>query len=244
MSVWQAPPALEELEVQIFFDGADLREISHFADDPRINGFTTNPALMWTAGVAGYKDFAVEVVRLAGDRPVSFEVVSNDLVEIERQAHLIAGWGDHVYVKVPVTTGMGEPTAELQRRLAKDGVRVNATAAMTVDHVTSAVDALAGGPPCIVSVFAGRVSDTGRDPLPLMRAAKEEMASASNCRLLWASVRQVYDLFLADRVGCDIVTLTSDLLMKLSFIGCDLDQLAQQTVGRFEDAAANAGYDV
>lgn len=230
------------LRVKIFADGADLTTIIRRSRDPLIRGFTTNPTLMRTAGVTDYRAFAREVLAAVPDRPVSFEVFADDLAEMERQALEIAGWGSNVYVKIPVTNTHGVLTHELLRRLSRAGVRVNVTAVMTVDQVRGAAACLAGGLPGFVSLFAGRVADTGRDPVPVMAAAVEALRPYSNVELIWASPRELLNVFQADAVGCHVITVTDDLLAKLPLVGKDLDEYSLETVRGFYEDGQRAGY--
>jgi transaldolase len=226
----------------LYLDSADLADFRRHASDPRIKGFTTNPALMYVAGVRDYREFAARAVEMAKGRPISFEVLADDLAEIERQARAIVRWGRNVLVKVPITTSRGEPTAGIQRRLVAEGAAVNVTAITTLDQVSTAAAALAGSKNSVVSIFAGRVADTGRDPVPLMLAARTIVDEVAGCRLLWGSIREVYNMFQAAGAGCDIITVTAALLDKLSLIGKDLTEMSLQTVEEFARAADKAGY--
>jgi transaldolase len=209
---------------------------------PYISGFTTNPTLMRKAGIVDYRVFARDIVACLPDRPISFEVFSDEFGEMERQAHEIASWGGNVYVKVPVTNTRSEPACALIRRLASAGVRLNVTAVMTLSQVREVSGALAGGAPSFVSVFAGRIADTGRDPTPLMAAAVELLRPYPNQQLIWASPRELLNLFHADAVGCHVITMTNDLLRKLALVGKDLSAYSLDTVRMFFDDAAQAGY--
>ncbi|MEZ5665918.1 MAG: transaldolase [Alphaproteobacteria bacterium] len=236
-----SPP---ELRIRIFADGADLAGIADLARDPRIAGFTTNPTLMRQAGVRDYARFARDVLALVPDRPVSFEVIADDLDGIERQALTIAGWGANAWVKVPVTTTAGTPCAPVVRRLALRGVRVNVTAILTLAQVRALTEAMPEDAPAIFSVFAGRIADTGRDPVPLMRAALAVMAARPRTELLWASPREVLNVYQADAAGCHIITCTADLLRKLALRGRDLAAYSLETVAMFRRDALAAGYAV
>jgi len=233
---------LEQLSIKIFADGADLDGLLALAEQPHISGFTTNPTLMRKAGVTDYADFARSVLERITDRPISFEVFSDDTAGMRRQAREIAGWGPNVYVKIPVTNTRGEPTTDLVRDLASSGVQVNVTALMTPEQVETVTRALEGGAPSNVSVFAGRIADTGRDPIPIMRRALEIMRAAPAAELIWASPREVLNIVQADAIGCHIITVTHDLLGKLSTLGKDLDAFSLETVRMFHDDAARAGY--
>jgi transaldolase len=233
---------LEQLGVRIFADGADLAGMVEMYRKPFIKGFTTNPTLMRRAGIQDYRRFAREVLAAIPDRPISFEVFSDEFSEMERQALDIAGWGANVYVKIPVTNTRREPSYDLVRRLSHAGVKVNVTALMTLDQVQSVGEAVACGAPACVSVFAGRIADTGRDPVPLMASAVEILRPVPNAELIWASPREVLNIFHADAVGCHIITVTNDILRKLPLIGYDLDSFSLDTVKMFHDDALQAGF--
>ena len=230
------------MKVKIFADGADRAGIERLAADPGISGFTTNPTLMRQAGIVDYESFAHEILEIVTDRPISFEVFSDDLGEMERQALQIATWGSNVNVKIPVTNTKGERTDVLLKRLVEAGTRVNVTALFTVEQVEWVASALANGPDCFVSVFAGRIADAGIDPLPIMRSSLEVLHSYGNQELIWASPREVLNIVQADEIGCDIITVTHDLLKKLPGIGKDLDQFSLETVQMFYNDASAAGY--
>jgi len=233
--------AIANLRIKIFADGADLESMRALAARPYVRGFTTNPTLMQKAGVRDYRGFARQAVAAIPDRPISFEVFADDLEAMEQQAREIAAWGPFVYVKLPVTNTQGEPTFDLVQRLSHSGVRVNVTAILTLERVDAAVDALAGGAPSNVSVFAGRIADTGRDPVPLMASAAARVASAPGVELIWASPRELLNLFQADAVGCDIITLPNDILAKVDLIGRDLGEFSLDTVRMFRSDAERAG---
>jgi len=234
---------LDSIGTKIFADGADLDEILKRASDPRIRGFTTNPTLMWKAGLTDYADFAQRLLERITTHPISFEVFADDEAEIRRQATMIAGWGPNVYVKVPVTTTDGESLAPLVRELSEDGVQVNVTALMTTAQVEVVATALADGAPSCVSVFAGRIADTGVEPLPIMRRSMEILdATAPRAELIWASPREVLNLVQADSIGCHIITMTNDLLAKLHLLGTDLDRFSLDTVQMFRRDAVTAGF--
>ena len=229
-------------EVKIFADGADSENILELAKQPHIQGFTTNPTLMRQAGVTDYERFAAEVLSAVPDRPISFEVFSDDFDEMERQGRRIAAWGSNVYVKIPVTSTRGESSAKLVRRLSEDGVKLNVTAVMTLEQVRVMAESLEGATASIVSVFAGRIADSGRDPVPIMQAALELVRPYRNIELLWASPREVLNVVQADAIGCHIITVTHDLLRKLDLIGKSLDDFSLDTVRMFHLDAATAGY--
>ncbi len=236
------PSHVESLKVRIFADGADLPGLLEMARRPYISGFTTNPTLMRKAGVADYRAFAREALLAIADRPISFEVFADEPVEMERQAREIASWGPNVFVKIPVTTTRGESCAPLVRRLAGDGLQLNVTALLTLDQVREVSQALAGGAPSFVSVFAGRIADTGRDPVPLLAQALRIMAPWPDQQLIWASPRELLNIFQADTIGCHVITVTSDVLKKLSLVGKDLDQYSLETVRMFFEDGQAAGY--
>lgn len=234
-------PSLAGLRTQIFADGADLDGVRALAKDPRIAGFTTNPTLMRNAGVSDYAAFARAALEIAGERPISFEVFADDEAEMERQARIIAAWGANVHVKVPVTDTRGATTAALIRRLTGEGIRLNVTALMTAEQVREVTRALAGGAPAYVSVFAGRIADTGRDPLPILTESLAIMASEPQLALIWASPRELLNVFQADAIGCHVITVTNDILAKLDLVGKDLDEYSLDTVKMFHrDASASA----
>jgi transaldolase len=230
------------LKVKIFADGADLAALLELYGNPLIKGFTTNPTLMRKAGVTDYEGFARQVLAKVKDRPISFEVFSDEFEEMEQQALRIAAWGENVYVKIPVTNTRGESAAPLMARLAKKGVKINATALLTLAQVRAVVQSLGGGPPAVVSVFAGRIADTGVDPLPIVKSALDLLAPHSNLELIWASPREFFNIVQADAVGCHIITVTRDLLAKLPMLGRDLAELSLDTVKMFHRDAAAAGF--
>lgn len=231
-----------ELTVKVFADGADIEGIRRLAADPFIKGITTNPTLMRQAGVVDYEAFAHEVLGAIGGKPVSFEVFSDDFEEMEKQALRIGAWADNVFVKIPVTNTKGERSDALLRRLAAAGVRVNVTAAFTIDQVDWILDAIKDGPPSCVSIFAGRIADAGTDPIPVMQTALERLAAVPGTELIWASPREVLNVVQADAIGCHIITVTHDLLKKLTGLGKDLDQFSLETVQMFHRDAEAAGY--
>lgn len=236
------PARTSELRVKLFADGADLDGIRRVSADPLIKGFTTNPTLMRKAGIADYVRFAHEVLEVVPDRPVSFEVFSDEPQEMERQARLIASWGEHVYVKIPVTDTHGVPTSGSLRRLGAAGVNLNVTGLTTVGQVEQVAACIADCERAIVSVFAGRIADTGVDPIPVMSAALDVLAAAPRAELLWASPREILNIVQADQIGCQIITVTHDLLRKTSLLGRDLTAMSLDTVRMFHDDARAAGY--
>lgn len=230
------------LRTKIFADGAELDGMLALYRQPHIQGFTTNPTLMRKAGIRDYRAFAREVVAAIPDRPISFEVFSDEFDEMERQAREIATWGEHVYVKIPVTNTRREPAYDLIERLSHAGVKVNVTAVMTLQQVEAIVARLRGGAPSNVSVFAGRIADTGRDPVPLMAEAVRLLAAEPAAELIWASPRELLNVFQASAIGCHIITVTHDILKKLALVGKDLDDYSLETVKMFHDDAKAAGF--
>jgi transaldolase len=230
------------LKVKIFADGADKTTMLEMYADPRIVGFTTNPTLMRKSGVADYAAFAREILQLIPDRPISFEVFADELDEMEQQALEIASWSPNVLVKVPVTNTRGQLSDDLLERLCGAGVKMNVTALLTLKQVSRVAGILRDGPPCKISVFAGRIADTGRDPVPVMAAAVELLRPYANLELVWASPRELLNIFQADAVGCHIITATTDILKKLQLVGKDLDEYSLDTVRMFYNDAQKAGY--
>jgi len=241
-SVRSCVPRIADLKVKIFADGADTAGMLELSRNPLIKGFTTNPTLMLKEGITDYQAFALDILQAIPDRPISFEVFSDDFAEMERQARKIAGWGENVYVKIPMTNTLGESSMKLVQDLAQAGVKLNVTALTALDQVRDASAALAGGPPAFVSVFAGRVADTGRDPVPHMAAAVQLVRRYPDIELIWASPRELLNIFQADAVGCHIITVTSDILKKLHLVGKNLHEYSLETVKMFHDDAAKAGY--
>jgi len=235
---------VSDLRVKIFADGADLTSIAKLAANPLIKGFTTNPTLMRKAGVTDYAEFARDVLRIVPDRPVSFEVFADEFEEMEAQALEIASWRANVNVKIPVSNTKGVFAGPLIRRLSQAGVTVNVTAVMTLDQVRAVTECLAPRTPAIISVFAGRIADTGRDPVPLMTEAVGLLKAKPRAELIWASPRELLNIFQADEIGCHIITVTSDLLGKLSLVGKDLAAYSLETVEMFYRDAQAAGYSI
>ena len=231
-----------DLSVKIFADGADLPEMLELYRNPAILGFTTNPTLMRKAGVVDYKKFAHEVLQVITDRPISFEVFSDDFREMERQAHEIATWGDNVYVKIPITNTRGESSTDLVARLSHSGVKVNVTAILTLAQVEAVTGRFASDRAGYVSMFAGRIADSGRDPLPIMVEALRIMRAKPALELIWASPRELLNIIQANTIGCHIITVTADILKKMSLLGKDLTEYSLDTVKMFHDDAARAGY--
>lgn len=233
---------MREFRVKIFADGADKAGMLELAGMPWVKGFTTNPTLMRKAGVSDYEAFAHEILGEIRDRPISFEVFADAFDEMERQAHKIAAWGPHVYVKIPITNTRGESSVPLIGRLSRAGIRVNVTAMMTPRQVEKVLPAVIPGPGAYVSLFAGRVADTGRDPVPMMQETVAMLRPYPHVELIWASPREVLNIVQADEIGCHIITVTHDLLKKLSVLGKDLDVFSLETVKMFHEDASKAGY--
>jgi len=237
-------PVLSDLTIKLFSDGADLAGIKMMAANPWIKGFTTNPTLMRKAGVTDYKRFALEVLAAVPNRPVSFEVFSDEFDGMERQAMEIASWGPNVNVKIPVTNTKQKFSGPLIRQLAKQGIRLNITAVLTVEQVDAITECLDPETPAIVSVFAGRVADTGVDPVPLMHEALNILSGKPKAELLWASPRELLNIVQANEVGCHIITATSDILNKLLLLGKDNTEYSLETVKMFYKDASVAGYSI
>jgi transaldolase len=235
---------LRNLKVKLFADGADLAGMREMAANPLIQGFTTNPTLMRKAGVADYKQFAHDVLKAIPDRPVSFEVFADDFAQMEAQAFEIASWGPNVNVKIPVTNTKRQFAGALIERLSKAGVKLNVTALLTLDQVERVTERLDARTPAIISVFAGRIADTGRDPMPMMAKAVKIMKAKPRAELIWASPRELLNVFQADAVGCHIITATNDILKKLALVDKDLDQYSLETVEMFYKDAQAAGYTI
>jgi transaldolase len=233
---------IDDLDVKIFADGADLDGILALAADRRIAGFTTNPTLMWKAGLTDYEEFARRLLERIDKHPISFEVFADDADEMRRQALKIADWGNNVYVKIPVSTTGGESMAPLVRELSEAGVKVNVTALFTTAQVELITAAVKHGAPSYISVFAGRIADAGVDPVPLMARAVDIMVEAPRSELIWASPREILNVIQADQIGCHIITVTHDLLKKLDLLGKDLEQYSLETVQMFHRDAVAAGF--
>jgi transaldolase len=233
---------MDQRKIKIFADGADRAGIAKLHETGAVDGFTTNPTLMRKAGITDYEAFAREILDIVRDVPVSFEVFSDEFGEMRRQALKIAGWGENVYVKIPVTTTRAESCAGLIRGLSAEGVKLNVTALLTLEQVCEVRRALHPGTPAIVSVFAGRIADTGVDPIPIMRRAKEFLAPLPSAELLWASCREALNIRHAECAGCHIITVTHDILKKTAMFGKDLAELSLDTVKMFHQDAAAAGF--
>lgn len=233
---------VEELKVKIFADGADKAGMLEMYAKPYIKGLTTNPTLMKKVGLTDYRAFCKDILTSIKDKPLSFEVFSDDFAEMERQALEIASWGENVYVKIPITNTKQETCYALVKKLAVQKVKLNVTAIMTLTQVRDVVASLAPNVPSYVSVFAGRIADTGRDPLPLMAAAVEQLKVAPAAELIWASPRELLNIFHADAIGCHVITVTNDILKKLSLVHYDLDEYSLDTVKMFYNDAVAAGF--
>jgi transaldolase len=238
------PKTVAELNVKIFADGAAKAGMLEMAQKPYIKGLTTNPTLMRQEGISDYRAFALDILDHIQEKPISFEVFSDDFDEMERQAHEIAGWGSNVFVKIPVTNTRGDPALELVERLSKNGVKVNVTAVMTLQQVEAITNRLDPSVASYVSVFAGRIADTGRDPVPLMAKAVELVNENPAAELIWASPRELFNIFQADAMGCHVITVTNSVLNKLELVGKDLAEFSLETVKMFYDDALSAGYGI
>jgi transaldolase len=233
---------LSNLHVKIFADGADLAGILRLAENPLVKGFTTNPSLMRKAGVTNYTQFAHQVLEKITDRPISFEVFSDEPQEMEKQARMLNAWADNVYVKIPVTNSRAESTAPLVHKLSQEGIKLNITAILTPEQVRTVSEALKGGAPSVVSVFAGRIADTGVDPLPIMKEALAILEDCPSAELLWASCREVFNIFQADAMNCHIITVTHDILGSLGVVGKDLTAYSAQLIKVFAEDAKASGF--
>ncbi len=233
---------VDALSIKLFADGADLNGMLEMYDKPYIKGLTTNPTLMRKAGITDYKSFAREVLSNIKDKPVSFEVFSDDFEEMARQGLEISGWGENVYVKIPITNTKGASTFDVVETLVKKNCKVNVTAIMTVAQVEHISKALSSEVASYVSVFAGRIADTGRDPEETIRISLEKIKHLSNTELIWASPRELLNVFQAESIGCHVITATNDLLNKLPLVGKDLTDYSLDTVKMFADDAMKSGF--
>ncbi len=231
-----------DLRIALYADGADVRDMVAARESGIVKGFTTNPTLMRKSGVNDYEAFAREALKAVSGMPISFEVFADEFDEMERQARHICTWGDSVYVKIPITNTKGHSSIPLIKRLSSGGVKLNITAILTVEQVRDVVGALDAKVPAIVSVFAGRIADTGRDPVPLMKHCAEIVKAKPGAQLLWASPRELLNIFQAEAAGCHIITVTSDILKKLQMVGKSLDDLSLDTVRMFYNDASAAGF--
>jgi transaldolase len=235
---------IESLKVKIFADGADKDSMIDMYKKPYIKGLTTNPTLMNKAGIRDYKSFCIDMLSSIKDKPISFEVFSDDFSEMKRQAYEIASWGDNVYVKIPITNTKSESCREIVKELSDNGIKLNITAIMTINQLQSIVEISNSNIPCYFSIFAGRIADTGLDPIPIMEEAVKVLKVLPKSELIWASPRELLNIFHADQVGCHIITVTSDILNKLKMIGYDLDKYSLDTVKMFYNDAVVAGFKI
>jgi transaldolase len=231
-----------DLRIHLYADGADVRDMLAAAESGIVKGFTTNPTLMRKSGISDYESFAREALGAVRGMPISFEVFADEFDEMERQAKRIATWGDAVYVKIPITNTRGETSVPLIARLSAAGVKLNITAILTVEQVRDVVGALDANTPAIISIFAGRIADTGRDPIPIVEQSLRIALTKPQAQVLWASPRELLNIFQADACGCHIITVTSDILKKLAMVGRSLDDLSLDTVKMFFNDAAAAGF--
>ena len=237
-------PEISELKIKLFADGANIDEIAKMNANVLIKGLTTNPTLMKKSGVHNYKDFCLEVLQTVKEKPISFEVFSDEIEEMESQANKIASWAENVYVKIPITNTKGHSTADLIGKLSRQGIKVNVTAVMTEKQILEISRKLDSETPSYVSIFAGRVADTGQDPTPLVTKSLEILSQCRNTEIIWASPRELLNIFQADAIGCQIITATSDVLNKLSLIGYDLTQYSLDTVKMFYRDALECSYKI
>ena len=235
---------IEDFNIKLFADGASLDDILELNKLPHISGFTTNPTLMRKAGIADYTAFAHEVLSHISDKPISFEVFADDFQTMYKQALIIKNWGSNVYVKIPVMNTKKEYSYDVIKKLSDEGVKINVTAAFTLGQVEEINNALTNSPGAVVSIFAGRIADTGRDPIPLMIDAKNIIANNSRIELLWASPRELLNIIQADEIGCDIITATPDILKKLNSLDKDLEQFSMETVQMFHRDAQMANFSI
>jgi transaldolase len=235
---------LKQFRIKLYADGADLNGMIEEYKKGIVSGFTTNPTLMKKAGVTSYEEFAKAALKAIPDLPISFEVFSDDFPGMEREARKIATWGKNVYIKIPVTNTKGISSAPLIKKLSHDGLNLNVTAILTVDQVKTVSQALSTDTPSIVSVFAGRIADTGKDPVPLMKESADILKSHPKTELLWASTRELLNLVQAESCGCNIITITNDILKKIPLVGKDLSDLSLETVQMFYNDAHSAGYKI
>lgn len=232
------------LSVKLFADGAEKVGMIEMYSNPLISGFTTNPTLMRKAGVTNYREFAIDILSHIKDKPISFEVFSDEFEEMERQAKEIASWGKNVYVKIPITNTKADSSYHLVEKLSQSGVKLNVTAMMTVEQVKGVLPALSKGPGGYVSVFAGRIADAGVDPVPLMKQIVEMLKSQNKIELIWASPRELFNVVQADIIGCHIITATNDILKRVTSLGKDLTEFSLDTVKMFYNDAKAAGYSI
>ena len=235
---------VEDLKIKIFSDGADRKNMLDMNSNTFIKGLTTNPSLMKKAGIKDYEAFAKDILSVIKEKPISFEVFSDEFDEMEKQAARIASWADNVYVKIPITNTKKASSAELIKRLAKRKVKINITAIMNIDQVKTIMPVLNHEVPSIISVFAGRIADTGRDPIPLMKNCLIEIKKNSKAELLWASSRELLNIFQADQIGCHVITVTKDIIKKLQIVGYDLEEYSLDTVKTFHKDAVDSNFKI
>jgi transaldolase len=235
---------LNQLETKLFADGADIEKMLELSKTPYIAGLTTNPSLMRRSGVKDYKDFAKRVLSQIQDKPISFEVFSDDIEEMIQQAREIATWGKNVNVKIPITNSKGETTNRAVQILSQEGIHLNVTAILTIEQVENVIKILDSKSNVFISVFAGRIADTGKDPIPLMKESLRIMKNHSNVKLIWASPRELLNIIQANEIGCHIITATSDILSKLNLLGKDLSEYSIETVNMFRNDAIASGYSI
>ncbi|MES2014218.1 MAG: transaldolase [Patescibacteria group bacterium] len=236
------PKKIDTLRIKLYADGSEEKEMLSLAEKPYIKGLTTNPTLMHKAGVTNYAEFAKKILSLIPEKPISFEVFSDDFSEMERQARLIASWGNNVYVKIPIVNTKGESSTPLVKKLSDEGIKLNVTMILTAEQVQTATNALSASTPSIISVFAGRIADVGMDPIPVMQASKAITATKPSIELLWASTRELFNIYEAERVGAEIITVPPSILKKLGDIGKDLQTLTLEGVKTFYEDGKAAGF--
>lgn len=235
---------VSKLKIKIFADGADLSSIQKLNDNSYISGFTTNPTLMKKAGVTDYKNFAVQALKFVNDKPISFEVFSDEIIEMEKQAREIASWGKNIFIKIPITNSKGEKTSKLVESLTKDSIKCNVTAVFTLDQVKDIYDVVDNNTETIISVFAGRIADSGLNPIDIMERSIKICKPKKKIEILWASTREVYNIIQAENIGCHIITVPHLILKKIDGLGKDLNQLSLETVQSFLSDAQNAGFKI
>ncbi len=235
---------IEDLKVKIFYDGSDKKDMLDMNNKNFIKGFTTNPSLMKKAGINNYKSFAKDILGTIKEKPISFEVFSDDFYEMEKQAMEIASWSNNVYVKIPITNTRKKNSKELIKRLTKKKVKLNITALMTLEQIKSILPVLNKDVPNIISVFAGRIADTGRDPIPLMTNCLKEIKINPKSELLWASSRELLNIFQADQIGCHIITVSKDIIKKIQMVGYDLEEYSLDTVKTFYEDSVKANFKI
>ena len=235
---------LSNLKVKIFADGASKKDILELNSKDFIKGFTTNPSLMKKSGITDYESFSKEILQIVNKKPFSLEVFADDFEEIEKQARKISQWGENVYVKIPISNSKGEKSIRLIKKLSNEGVKLNITAIFTIKQIEETIDALNNNVNSIISIFAGRIADTGADPLPYIIKAKDLIGDNENMMTLWASTRQIYSIFEADKVGCDIITVPHEMLNKLDILGKNLEEYSLETVNQFYKDAISSNFNI